>query len=32
MLHFENDYNEGVHLALLQAIVDTNEENLGGKI
>ena len=30
MLHFENDYNEGVHPALLQAIVDTNEENLAG--
>lgn len=30
MLHFENDYNEGVHPALLEALVATNEENLAG--
>lgn len=30
MLHFENDYNEGVHPELLQALFETNEENLAG--
>lgn len=30
MLHFENDYNEGVHPELLKAIVDTNEVNQAG--
>lgn len=30
MLHFENDYNEGVHPDLLQAIVATNEDNQAG--
>ncbi|MGT2926117.1 threonine aldolase family protein [Streptococcus cuniculipharyngis] len=30
MLHFENDYNEGVHPELLQALIETNEENLAG--
>lgn len=30
MLHFENDYNEGVHPALLKALIDSNEENLAG--
>ncbi|EHJ56876.1 hypothetical protein HMPREF9318_01083 [Streptococcus urinalis FB127-CNA-2] len=30
MLHFENDYNEGALLELLQALVDTNNENLAG--
>lgn len=30
MLHFENDYNEGVHPALLQALVETNHINLSG--
>lgn len=30
MLHFENDYNKGVHPALLQALVETNEEGLSG--
>lgn len=30
MLHFENDYNEGIHPALLEALVTTNEENLAG--
>ncbi|WP_161979447.1 threonine aldolase family protein [Streptococcus sp. S784/96/1] len=30
MLHFENDYNEGVHPELLKALIETNEENLAG--
>lgn len=30
MLHFENDYNEGCHPALLQALIETNAENLSG--
>lgn len=30
MLHFENDYNEGVHPELLRAIVSTNEDNQVG--
>lgn len=30
MLHFENDYNEGVHPDLLRAIVSTNEDNQAG--
>lgn len=30
MLHFENDYNEGVHPELLKAIVETNEINQAG--
>ncbi|MBM7642539.1 threonine aldolase family protein [Streptococcus loxodontisalivarius] len=30
MLHFENDYNEGVHPELLKVLVETNEENLAG--
>lgn len=30
MFHFENDYNEGVHPALLQALVETNHINLSG--
>lgn len=30
MLHFENDYNEGAHHQLLEALVQTNEENLPG--
>ncbi|MEQ9763435.1 beta-eliminating lyase-related protein [Streptococcus sp. ZJ151] len=30
MLHFENDYNGGVHPKLLRAIVDTNEVNQAG--
>ncbi|MFC3928146.1 threonine aldolase family protein [Streptococcus caprae] len=30
MLHFENDYNEGVHPELLEALITTNEENLPG--
>lgn len=30
MLHFENDYNEGVHPELLQALIASNEENLAG--
>lgn len=30
MLHFENDYNEGVHPILLEAIVSSNEEKLPG--
>lgn len=30
MLHFENDYNEGVHPELLQALIETNEEHLAG--
>ncbi len=30
MLHFENDYNEGVHPDLLQALIETNEINLPG--
>lgn len=30
MLHFENDYNEGVHPELLRAIVSTNEDNQAG--
>ncbi len=30
MLHFENDYNEGVHPELLKAIVETNEVNQAG--
>lgn len=29
-LHFENDYNEGAHPALLQALVETNQVNLPG--
>lgn len=30
MLHFENDYNQGAHPALLQALLETNEESLAG--
>lgn len=30
MLHFENDYNEGMHPELMAALVATNEENLAG--
>ena len=30
MLHFENDYNEGAHPQLLEALVQTNTENLPG--
>lgn len=30
MLHFENDYNKGAHPALLQALVETNDEGLSG--
>lgn len=30
MLHFENDYNEGVHPKLLQALIDTNTINQSG--
>ncbi|NQH33591.1 aminotransferase class I/II-fold pyridoxal phosphate-dependent enzyme [Streptococcus suis] len=30
MLHFENDYNKGVHPALLQALVETNQEGVSG--
>lgn len=30
MLHFENDYNKGVHPALLQALVETNQEGMSG--
>ncbi|WP_165212035.1 threonine aldolase family protein [Streptococcus tangpeifui] len=30
MLHFENDYNEGVHPKLLEALTKTNTENLAG--
>lgn len=30
MLHFENDYNEGIHPALLDALLLTNAENLSG--
>ncbi|MEW4353497.1 aminotransferase class V-fold PLP-dependent enzyme [Streptococcus pneumoniae] len=30
MIHFENDYNRGVHEALLHALVATNEEGLAG--
>lgn len=30
MLHFENDYNEGVHPSLLEAIVKTNHEATPG--
>ncbi|GGE29534.1 threonine aldolase family protein [Streptococcus himalayensis] len=30
MIHFENDYNRGVHKDLLQALVDTNDEGLAG--
>ncbi|TWT11202.1 low specificity L-threonine aldolase [Streptococcus sp. sy004] len=30
MLHFENDYNEGVHPELLKSLITTNEENLAG--
>ncbi|MET3634895.1 threonine aldolase family protein [Streptococcus porcorum] len=30
MLHFENDYNEGCHPKLLEALVKSNEENLSG--
>lgn len=30
MLHFENDYNEGVHPKLLEALTKTNSENLAG--
>jgi threonine aldolase len=30
MLHFENDYNEGAHIELLKALIETNEENLEG--
>ena len=28
MLHFENDYNKGIHPQLLQALVDSNQEVL----
>lgn len=28
MLHFENDYNKGIHPQLLQALVDSNQESL----
>ncbi|HEL1584971.1 TPA: aminotransferase class I/II-fold pyridoxal phosphate-dependent enzyme [Streptococcus suis] len=30
MLHFENDYNKGAHPALLQALVESNQEGLSG--
>ncbi|EHI74811.1 threonine aldolase [Streptococcus criceti] len=30
MLHFENDYNEGVHPKLLEVLTKTNTENLAG--
>lgn len=30
MLHFENDYNKGAHPALLQALIETNDEGLAG--
>lgn len=30
MLHFENDYNEGAHPKLLEALTKTNTENLAG--
>lgn len=30
MLHFENDYNKGAHPALLEALVQTNNEGLSG--
>ena len=30
MLHFENDYNEGIHPDLLEALAKTNTENLPG--
>ncbi|MCQ8260028.1 aminotransferase class I/II-fold pyridoxal phosphate-dependent enzyme [Streptococcus suis] len=30
MLHFENDYNKGVHPALLEALVASNQEGLSG--
>ena len=30
MLHFENDYNKGLHPALLEAIIETNDEGLSG--
>lgn len=30
MLHFENDYNKGAHPALLQALVESNQEVLSG--
>ncbi|HFI0120317.1 TPA: low specificity L-threonine aldolase [Streptococcus suis] len=30
MLHFENDYNKGVHPALLEALVVSNQEGLSG--
>ncbi|MDW8743068.1 beta-eliminating lyase-related protein [Streptococcus suis] len=30
MLHFENDYNKGVHPALLEALITTNDEGLAG--
>ncbi len=30
MLHFENDYNKGIHPQLLQALVDSNQESLAG--
>ena len=30
MLHFENDYNKGIHPQLLQALVDSNQESFTG--
>ena len=30
MIHFENDYNKGLHPALLEAIIETNNEGLSG--
>ena len=30
MLHFENDYNKGIHPQLLQALVDSNQESFAG--
>lgn len=30
MLHFENDYTQGAHPALLEALLLTNQENLSG--
>ncbi|HFI0912037.1 TPA: low specificity L-threonine aldolase [Streptococcus suis] len=30
MLHFENDYNKGVHPVLLEALVASNQEGLSG--
>lgn len=30
MLHFENDYNEGMHPALLEALAATNDSNQAG--